>query len=737
MDRSQLHGAARARLRRAAFALLACALAVELLGCAENSPGESLFEEAFVRDDPARFAYVANSDDSTISGYLGAALGRLNELNYFAFEAVDTVPSHIVALSDREHFVVTAEASSAAIVLAVDPATGFLESVGFAAGLGFGPLDIALQAGGSFVYTLAETSRQITALKFDPSTEQLTQIQVVTTSSQTPSILVADSRGRYVMAIDGQAGVLQTFQIDTDGQLAVGSTASVAPNLIGGAAVDIGGSNVYISIANQDLVLRVAVDSGTPGIPMTLSTGLPSDDDPDVLATPTAVRLHPSGRFLYVLNPGADNIFFYRVESGTGTLLPQGALPSEPDAVDLVFEPEGDIAYLIDPPNNRLIRYAFDFETGILDPREEIRTRKNPVSLAFLQDTENAVVVPETLYVANERSSDVTVFDIDAAQGTLAPNGVPVVSGTGPLGLALDRRGRYLFVANGTSDDLTTFLVAADGTLSPAGPPLPLPGRPTAVSVEPSGNYLYVALEKPDQVVGFRLGDDVPLTSLGQGLPLGDDPAALSTDPTGQWLYVANSALNEPGAPSNISIFSIAPRSGTLTQVNPSGATPGGARSLGFAPNGTHLYTALFAAGSALPADISPSLGTIAVVPPPTPTGPGSSDITIASTGRYAWVAVRNTPPAGVVQLYDVRADDGALVNEADEESATPRQIVTAGMAPVALLADPAEEFLYVVGDDSGTITLFEIAGDGTLTFVQEIASGLSPTELALRVRID
>jgi 6-phosphogluconolactonase (cycloisomerase 2 family) len=714
---------------------LVIALATGLYSCTENSSGASLFDRAFTLNDPARFAYAVNSGDDTISSWLVAPLGRLQPASLFPSPVIGLQPEKIVAHPGREHFFVLGAGTSTVSVLSVDPTTGFLRPGAVATGLGFGPFDLAVLPAGTHVYTLARTSRQITALSFDPETGILTQIQITTTASQTPDWLLVDQRNRFLCAVDGEAGVMQTFKIEGDGTLTAGTTASLAPSRFGGADIDLAGQNIYLSVPNLDLVVRASIQAQDL-FPILFAESLPTDDNPNASARPGPVRMHPSGRFLYVLNQEAGNIRCFTVDPASAALTVVGNLPSHPEAYDLVFEPTGRTGYLIDPPENRLIRYSWDFETGILTPREEIRTRQTPLDLAFLQADTPAAPVPQTLYVANERSSDLASLSVNPSQGTLTPLGLPVVAGLGPRALALDRRQRFLFVGSRTSRELASLSIAGDGSLFPIGAPTAFPGRPTALATEPTGQFLYVATQEPDQLRGLRIGEDGLLTPLAWILGLGDEPAALAADPTGRWLYAANSAPEDDGAQSSISIFSIDPRTGTLEPVLPGAATPGGAVSLAFAPNGARLYTALEQAGSALPLDVSPFLGTIGPVLPPTPTGLGASDIAIAPSLRWAWVAVRNSPPGGSVQLFDLRPSDGALVDLA-EGTATPRQSVPAGLSPLGLLCDPSERFLYAIGNDSGTASVFGIGTDGSLTARQEIVTGLEPVDLALRVRID
>jgi 6-phosphogluconolactonase (cycloisomerase 2 family) len=64
------------------------------------------------------------------------------------------------------------------------------------------------------------------------------------------------------------------------------------------------------------------------------------------------------------------------------------------------------------------------------------------------------------------------VFAIDVASGALTPRST-VSAGTNPVALTLDASGRFAYVANLGSDDVTLFAVDSNtGALTPVGPPV-------------------------------------------------------------------------------------------------------------------------------------------------------------------------------------------------------------------------------------------------------------------------
>lgn len=73
-------------------------------------------------------------------------------------------------------------------------------------------------------------------------------------------------------------------------------------------------------------------------------------------------------------------------------------------------------------------------------------------------------------YVANTGSNNVSMFAIDGITGALTSLGAPVVAGLNPASITVDVSGRRAYVANRGSNDVTAFTIDVNtGVLTPAG----------------------------------------------------------------------------------------------------------------------------------------------------------------------------------------------------------------------------------------------------------------------------
>src|SRR6202035_1075857 len=109
------------------------------------------------------------------------------------------------------------------------------------------------------------------------------------------------------------------------------------------------------------------------------------------------------------------------------------------------------------------------------------------------------------LYVANpgQGENDVSLFTINS-DGTVTEVTPRTTVGTLPFLMAMDSAGSFLYVANALSNNISVFSInATDGTLTAVGTncaqdpqvcsPFPINLSPSSMQLSPSGNFLYVS----------------------------------------------------------------------------------------------------------------------------------------------------------------------------------------------------------------------------------------------------
>lgn len=308
-----------------------------------------------------------------------------------------------------------------------------------------------------------------------------------------------------------------------------------------------------VSAANQVFAYREDPNSGV----LTELSGSPYPAGDGA----SSVVAHPSGKYLYVANPGQleNDISLFTIASN-GVLTEK--LPRTPVGVNasqpalLAMDPAGAFLYVANTKSNNISVFSIDSGSGALT---QLATSPTAVTAPPL----NMKLAPsgDYLYVTTSGGQDGYIFAFSVNAGVLAPltsSQNPVsTSGINPNGLAIDPTGSYLYAANTSSGSIAIFAIGATGT--PAGSLSQIPGSPLAgnylapvsLSFDPKGSYLYVANQGSNNVAVYSISSTgLPslftggttnngTTSTGAFFTEGN-PSYLAVDPSGSYLYVGN-----------------------------------------------------------------------------------------------------------------------------------------------------------------------------------------------------
>jgi len=295
------------------------------------------------------------------------------------------------------------------------------------------------------------------------------------------------------------------------------------------------------------------------------------------------------------------------------------------------------------------------------------------------------------LYVANggtteTAGSGVSGYSIDPTTGALSQlPGSPFAGGSGPRGIALHPSGKFLYTADRQSNSVSGYAIntSTGGLTAIAGSPFTIPAEgeesepgPQQLTVDPSGRFLYVSNHLTGDISGFTINATTGALTLMSGSPFSDQetpdsniqPFALVVVPSGQFLYVTNHGS------STLSVYSVNAGTGALTPIagSPFDITIGeDDEQCDSEPYGVSVSPSgqfLFVADNGCDAVSVFSLNAMTGVPTLTPNSPfsvvagdcfaGVNDDTLDATGRFLYVADAS---CGAVTAFSVDPTTGDL----------------------------------------------------------------------------
>jgi 6-phosphogluconolactonase len=328
-------------------------------------------------------------------------------------------------------------------------------------------------------------------------------------------------------------------------------------------------------------------------------------------------------------------------------------------------------------PSKGIYAYRFQGATGTVTPMGTAGLAAETVNPSFLAVHPNQ----RFLYAVNEISNykgakdgSVSAFSIDRATGLLTLLNSVSSRGADPCHLAVDKTGKWLFVANYSGGSVAAFPVKDDGKLGEASKFFQHTGASVnkerqggphahATVVSPDNRFVLAADLGLDRVFTYRL--DPAAGGLAPGAPPfaattpGGGPRHLDFRPDGKFAYVLNEML------SSVATFSYDAGKGTLAHVQ-----------------------------------------TISTLPPGFTAENSGAEIVVHPGGRFLYTSNRGQDS---IAVFGIDAAKGTL---------TPVDgISTQGKTPRGFAIDPSGRFLVAANQKSSTIVVFRIdQATGALT---------------------
>jgi 6-phosphogluconolactonase len=294
--------------------------------------------------------------------------------------------------------------------------------------------------------------------------------------------------------------------------------------------------------------------------------------------SPFFIALSPDRRFLYSIDEfgGKENyVAAFAIEGRGGDLRPLNRQDTRGTASCFVeVDPTGKSVLVANYSSGNVSSFPvksdgslgeavsfFQHSGSSADPERQ----KGPNAHCFVVSPDGRHALAADLGI-----DKVMIYTLDATSAKLAPKAaqpfVQLAPGSGPRHLTFHPNGRLVYVINELANTITVFdWNAAEGTLKEKQTIATLPKDFTGKSytadlkITPDGKHLYGTNRGHDSLASYRIAGDGTLTLLAIQPSGGKGPQNLLITPDGRWLLCANM----PGG--NVVVFEIDPASGAIT----------------------------------------------------------------------------------------------------------------------------------------------------------------------------
>ena len=277
----------------------------------------------------------------------------------------------------------------------------------------------------------------VVALRRDPATNRLTQLNAEASGGGGPCHLVVDAAGKTVLVANYGGGSVASLPIRADGKL--------------GPAVSV--------IQHQG-----------------------SSVNPQRQKEPHAhsINLDPANKFAFAADLGLDQVLVYRFDAATGKLThndpPHAKVAPGAGPRHFAFRPDGKFAYVINELGNTVTAFAFDSGKGVLSTIQDVTTLPKDYQEASYTAEVVAHPTGKFLYGSNRGHDSIAMYAVESTTGKLTSLGQQSTGGKGPRNFVIDPSGKWLLAENGGSDTIYVFRIDPQtGKLGETGNKLDVP----------------------------------------------------------------------------------------------------------------------------------------------------------------------------------------------------------------------------------------------------------------------
>lgn len=288
------------------------------------------------------------------------------------------------------------------------------------------PQNVAVTPSGKFAYVTNYNGNSVSQYSVNPTTGVLTSIGPDEPAGSYSQVMIIDPSGKFLYVTNNGASSVTILSIDqTTGLLTSVGTASTGQNPYS-LAINPAGTILYVGNLTDSTISVFSINQSTGSL--TAISGSPFTTG----AGPRTIAVSPSGTYLYVggqgdiVNPATAVITIFPINQATGAPLASSSYSSG-YSISLAIDPTGQFLYSVGAGN--LAGYSIDSSNGSLRSLSgsPYTTGADPFSVAM--DSSGKFI-----YVANQSSNNISAFSVNSTTGVISSIGT-YASGSGPNGI--------------------------------------------------------------------------------------------------------------------------------------------------------------------------------------------------------------------------------------------------------------------------------------------------------------
>jgi YD repeat-containing protein len=272
---------------------------------------------------------------------------------------------------------------------------------------------------------------------------------------------------------------------------------------------------------------------------------------------------------------GAGSISAYSIAPNAGTLMPALGSPylAGSGPFGIAVDPSASFVYLVDNQDVNIWGYSINLPSGSLSPlpgSPVYATENGSVGVAVDSVGGHTYTVASVDYYIDKCTQSCAnghlyiynypLFGLTTTGEIVPPDNIVTV-GPSPSSLALDPGGWFALITDSTTNSV--YVVSTVTQTQVAGSPFATGQNPLFVTLDPTGRFVYVANQGSNNVSAYTIDPNAGFLTpvFGSPFAVGNGPDSVVVDFSGSFLYVTNKLG------STISAFSINQTSGALTPI--------------------------------------------------------------------------------------------------------------------------------------------------------------------------